>query len=429
MPHLSETLKLHLEETFLFRFEARVLSVGCEGEGLVRVACDRTAFYVESGGQPSDGGFLAGREVVGLRFEEGVVWHILRGEAPPRPGNARDDSQGPPARAETPLEPGATVAGEVDAARRLDHMQQHTGQHILSQAFMRAGPRPTHSFHLGREECTIDLSGPPPDPALLDAAFDLANACVLDDRPVRVHQVSRDDLARYPVRREPGGQRDVLRLIEIEDFDWSACGGTHAARTGQVGPIHILGAEKAKALWRIRFVAGRRALRYLAEAHRVLQEVARDHSIHWKGLPEAARLWQAETQTALKEVRRLRQELEEKEGEKLYHSTPADVEGVRRLFLWLGDLSAEALRRRAARFAALGPALVLVGSGQEDRAHWISARSAELPDGLASWSALEQLRVWVDRLGGRGGGTPLLAQGSSRRPDPREIEELEARGA
>jgi alanyl-tRNA synthetase len=403
------TRLLHHEDTGLLAFEATVTAVrplehGCE------IALDRTAFYTESGGQPADHGVLAGRPVLGLRHEGCVVWHAVT---------------------EGGLVPGDVVTGFIDAARRRDHMQQHTGQHILSQAFVREGARNTRGFHLGAEESTIDLDGDKPPSDLCESVATAANDCVLSDRLIRIHEVPREELDRYPLRRDPGAEHEILRLIEIEGWDWSACGGTHAQRTGEVGAIHLLGVEKVRGLWRVRFLAGGRTLRYLSRAHRVLDDTARAHSLRWDGLAEAARAWTAEIAELTREVRRLRAERGEKEAERLFLATKPGSGGVRLLGIWLedfsdggrgplrGDAGPDELRALASRFVASGTAVVLAGCSEGEREVWVAARSAAWTEAAGPPPhAGEWLREWLATRGGKGGGTETFAQGGAPRAMP-----------
>ena len=160
MPALPSTVRLHYEDTYLLRFDAEVLACRPAGAG-TEIALDRSAFYVESGGQPSDRGRIAGWEVAALRLEEGVVWHLLRVPAEDAAEESADTAA--PEKPGAPPSPGERVTGEIDAETRVDHMQQHSGQHILSRSFLLAGGGATRSFHLGREEATIDLDGDRPE--------------------------------------------------------------------------------------------------------------------------------------------------------------------------------------------------------------------------------------------------------------------------
>jgi alanyl-tRNA synthetase len=408
---LPQTVRLHLEDTYRLEFEGLVQAVRPAEQGGIEVALDATAFYVGSGGQPSDGGTLAGREVRSVHLEDGVVWHRLE----VRPGDAMAECL-----------PGGFVEGRIDAALRLDHMQQHTGQHILSQAFVRCAQLPTVGFHLGREESTVDLRGERPEPDAIERVLLEANDCVLADRPVRVHFVERTDLERYPLRRDAAAEHDVFRLIEIEEYDWSACGGTHARRTGEVGPIQILGVERIRQDWRIRFLAGRRALAYLRAAHRLLDETARAHSLHWTAIPEAAAGWKKAAADAEREVRRLQVERGEREGARLARETPADARGRRVRGCWAGEAGAEELRALATSFGAAGGALFLGGSRTGDRCAWVAAcgERADATSGLPPADAL--LQDWLAEVAGKGGGNAAFARGTSPAP-PWPAEELERR--
>jgi len=403
------TRLLHHEAPDLLEFEATIVAVR-PGDAGFEVALDRTAFYTESGGQPADHGALAGRPVLGLRREGCVTWHAVT---------------------EGGLVPGDVVTGCIDAARRRDHVQQHTGQHILSQAFVREGARNTRGFHLGAEESTIDLDGDKPQIDLCESVATAANNCVLSDRPLRIHNVPREELGRYPLRRDPGAEHEVLRLIEIEGWDWSACGGTHARRTGEVGAIHLLGIEKVRGLWRTRFLAGERTLRYLSRAHRVLDEMARTHSLRWDGLAEAARAWTSEIAELTREVRSLRAERGEREAERLFLATKPGLGGVRLLGVWREDVSdgghgplrrgagPDELRALASRFVASGTAVVLAGCPDGEREAWVAARSATWTETAGPPPhAGEWLREWLATRGGKGGGTETFAQGGAPRAMP-----------
>ncbi len=407
---IPPTERLHLERSDLLVFEAKVLAA-TGNAGRDEVALDRTAFYVESGGQPSDQGTLAGRAVVGLRLEDNVVWHELG------PGPF--------------LSPGDPVSGAVDSRIRNDHMQQHTGQHILSQAFVRAGGGATRGFHLGREESTIDLNGPRPEEDLVAAAVLSANRCVLADVPVRVHFAKRSELNRYPLRREPGVDFDTLRLIEIEDFDWSACGGTHAGRTGEVGPLHVLGVDRIRDLWRIHFLAGWRALRYLAGLQGMLDGLARDHSLRWDGIKAALQARERENLELSRELRRLRVERGEAEAARLWESCSRKGEGPSRIARWCGQASADELRALAGRLVSFGPVLALVGGNDGGRSTWIAARSERMPEGSfeAGWAAGSFLRAWLAAFGGKGGGSEVFAQGTGPAVEDSALEGLEGRMA
>ena len=207
--------------------------------GWTAVVLDRTAFYPTGGGQPSDTGTLNGSRVVECIDDgDNGVLHVVQGAAP-----ARD----------------AIVQGRVDWSRRLDHMQQHTGQHILSQAFVTLFNAPTKSFRVMDASCEIDVELNNPTTEIIERAVELANNVIWEDRTITILNVTSEEAAELPLRKEPAREGE-LRLIEIEGFDLTPCGGTHAYRTGEVGMIAVRSWERAKGLTRIEFVAGTRAL-------------------------------------------------------------------------------------------------------------------------------------------------------------------------
>src|SRR5262249_44364733 len=217
-------------------------------DGRTHVFLDRTAFYPTSGGQPFNTGTLGGLRVVDVVDEDGGrIAHVLE-----RGG----------------LSEGQTVTGVIDWPRRFDHMQQHTGQHVLSAAFSRLFDARTVSFHLGDEVSTIDLAKEM-KPDQIEAAEVEANRVVWEDRPVAIRFASKDEAAAMPLRKE--SLRDgTLRLIDVEDFDLSACGGTHVARTGAIGVIAVAGSERFKGGQRLAFLCGGRALRRFGAMRDVL---------------------------------------------------------------------------------------------------------------------------------------------------------------
>jgi alanyl-tRNA synthetase len=252
------TRRIYYDDAFEREFSAEVLS--CEAveaeaandsrTSLWRVKLDRTAFYPTSGGQPHDTGRLGRANVVDVVDEEDEVIHVL----------------------DAHLELGP-VKGTIDWERRFDHMQQHTGQHMLSAIFQQKFCLPTVSFHLGAVVCTIDLRGPEPTLEILDRAASAVNEIVYEDRSVNVKYGSAEELAAAGVRKavERAG---VLRAIEIEGLELQPCGGTHVRRTGQIGVVALRGVSKIRQDWRVEFVCGRRAEQLAREDFATLKAVA-----------------------------------------------------------------------------------------------------------------------------------------------------------
>jgi alanyl-tRNA synthetase len=247
------TERLYYHDSRLLEFDATVIGVSERDDGQIAVTLDRTAFYPTGGGQPTDTGMLGEARVVDcIDAESDGVLHLIIGSVP---------------------EIGDSVHGKIDWLRRLDHLQQHTGQHILSAAFVKLFDAPTHSFRVLEHECEIDVALDNPADERIEQAVDLANQIIWENRPMTIRQVTSEEAANLPLRKEPSREGE-LRVIEIEDFDLTPCGGTHAKSTGEVGVIAVRSWERAKGLTRIQFVAGVRVLADYRKANRTAHDVA-----------------------------------------------------------------------------------------------------------------------------------------------------------
>ncbi|MGQ9666587.1 MAG: alanyl-tRNA editing protein, partial [Anaerolineae bacterium] len=280
------TVKLYYENPYLAEFEAQVVR-RLEVDGRPAVVLGRTAFYPTGGGQPHDTGWLNDVPVLDVQLEEdsGEVVHVLAG---------RLDAQ--------------TVLGRLDWERRHDHMQQHTGQHILSEAFVRVSGAQTISFHLGEEASTIDLDRAPISMEELRSVEDLANRIVFENRPVMARFLTPEETAQVPFRKPPAVSGSV-RLVEVAGFDWSACGGTHCRSTGEVGLIHIAGVERRGNETRATFLCGRRALEDYRRKEAVLYAVSSFLTTGWPALPDIIRKTDEERRTAQRQLQKAREEL------------------------------------------------------------------------------------------------------------------------
>jgi alanyl-tRNA synthetase len=370
-------------------FDAVVTAV-VEHEGAPALVLDRTAFYPTSGGQPFDTGRLGTTEVLNTTDDGERVLHVVRG----------------------PLNVGDAVRGEIDWPRRFDHMQQHTGQHVLSAAFDRLLDNRTMSFHMGGESSTIDLARELSS-ADLERCVDEANRVVWDDRPVTIRFASPEEAARLPLRKEP--VRDgPLRLIDIAQFDLSACGGTHVARTGEIGMIAATAAEKFRGGTRLTFVCGGRALRALRGYRDAVAGSVRSLSVLPHELPAAVERMLAEGKQARKAVTRLQSDLAVHEAARLNAGSPV-VDGVRRAAHVVDGWDAAGLKAIASSMAAHGPvAAVLIGASEPLPV--VVVRSPGVA--VDANAVLQQL---LKRFGGRGGGKPELAQGAGLVGTPQEI--------
>src|ERR1041384_7042507 len=383
---MAVTERLYYADSHLIEFDARVVDVTDRVSGWTAVVLDRTAFYPTGGGQPSDTGTLNGARVVECIDDgDNGVLHVVQGAAP-----SRD----------------ALVHGRVDWSRRLDHMQQHTGQHILSQAFVTLFNAPTKSFRVLEASCEIDVDLNNPTSELIERAVELANNVVWEDREITIRSVNSAQAAELPLRKEPARDGD-LRLIEIDGFDLTPCGGTHAYRTGEVGMIAVRSWERAKGLTRIEFVAGTRALADYRKANRSAREVAALFSTGRDDAPQVAAQMIEEHKELNRRIRVLEELAAEVEAEKLLASASHGV--VTQIF---EGRDAESLKKLAHALIAKPGVVALLASRDKDVARLVFARSADAPGDM---SAL--MREACAMLDGRGGGKPELAQGGGKRGD------------
>ena len=380
---MSVTERLYYSDSHLIEFDARIVDVTDRVSGWTAIVLNRTAFYPTGGGQPSDTGTLDGARVVECvdDGERGVL-HVVQGAAPER---------------------GTIVHGRVDWPRRLDHMQQHTGQHILSQAFVTLFNAPTRSFRVLDTSCEIDVELHNPTAQIIERAVELANNVIWEDRAITIHNVTSEEAAELPLRKEPAREGE-LRLIEIEGFDLTPCGGTHAYRTGEVGMIAVRSWERAKGLTRIEFVAGTRALADYRKTNKSVREIAALFSTGRDDAPHLAVQMVEENKELHRRVRALEEMAAGVEAEKLL---AAASEGV--VVEVFDNRDAESLKKLAHALIAHPGTIALLGSRDKDTARLVFARSA---DAHGEMSTL--MREACTMLDGRGGGKPDLAQGGGK---------------
>jgi alanyl-tRNA synthetase len=370
------TRKLFHEDSHLCRFESAIVAVR-PGPW---IALEATAFYPEEGGQRPDRGALDGTAVVELEQDgAGRIWHRLASD----PG----------------WEVGRRVTGQIDDARRRDHRQQHSGQHILSRAFEELAGSPTRSFHMGEELSTIDLECAGIDPEALLGVEERANAIVLEDRSVLVSE-------------EPRPGEEPLRTIDIGGFDRQHCCGTHAKRTGEIGLIKVLRMEKAKGMVRVHFVCGDRALRQFQRILTAADGAARLTSAGWLDLPQVVGGLLEQAKEAQRRARDWQERWAVLEAEGWARATPREADGTLRIARWIDGAEAGALKAAANALLAHAPVIVVLGgTGEPGKRPWVAARSPELPAGCA-FDAREVLASILQPLGGRGGGSASFAQGA-----------------
>ncbi|HEV7745242.1 MAG TPA: DHHA1 domain-containing protein [Pyrinomonadaceae bacterium] len=391
---MPPTERLYYYDSHLIEFEALVTDKTDRVSGWAAVTLDRTAFYPTGGGQPSDTGTLNGERVLEcIDDEDNGVLHVIQGRAP---------------------EVGATVKGRVDWSRRLDHIQQHTGQHILSQAFVTLFNAPTRGFRVLSEVCEIDVEITNPTNELIERAVELANNVIWEDRQITITTATAEEATQLPLRKDPSRDGD-LRLIEIEGFDLTPCGGTHAYRTGEVGMIVVRHWERAKGLTRIEFAAGTRALADYRRANKTGRAVA---TLFSAGRDDAAKL-AARMVEENKELHRRLRHLEEiaarVEADELLATASANASGVKIITHIFPGRDAESLKRVALALISHPNTIALLGSRDEAAARLVFAKAADAPGDM---NAL--MRAACETLEGRGGGKPDMAQGGGK-----NVEKLE----
>ena len=384
------TQRLYYTDAYTTAFAATVTAAGDEN-GRPWVTLDRTAFYPTSGGQPFDTGRLGDASVVDVvDREDGEIAHVL----------------------DRPLVMGAAVRGEIDWTRRFDHMQQHTGQHVLSAAFDQLFQARTISFHLGTDACTIDLDKVVAAERIQTAEAE-ANRIVWEDRPVDVRFATPEEAARLPLRKEP--QREgLLRLVEIADADMSACGGTHVARTGAVGIIAVSAWEKFRGGLRVEFLCGSRALARFRTLGDAVAGSIRTLSVAPEELPDAIARAQAENKDLRRVMRGLTEQLAVHEAARLV-AEAATVGGVKLVAGSFDGWDAAGLKALATAVAS-HPGAVAVCLSAAPPLLAAVARSADTTIDAASL-----LKDLIARFGGKGGGKAELAQGGGLAAEPAAV--------
>jgi alanyl-tRNA synthetase len=373
------TLRIYYTDPACREFDA-VVTAAATHEGRPAVILDRTAFYPTSGGQPFDVGALGPVRVLDVIEADDAVVHVV----------------------DAPLSAGTAVRGSIDWDRRFDHMQQHTGQHVLSAAFDRLASNRTVSFHMGAELSSIDLERES-SWSEIDAAVEAANRVIWEDRPVSIRFVSDAEAEGLPLRKPPA-RGGTLRLIEVAGFDLSACGGTHVSRTGSIGLIAVTSAEKFKGGSRISFACGGRALRVFRNYRDAVGGSVRVLSVLPGELPAAVEKLQTEAKELRKSQSRLQEQLAGHEAERLLVATP-ERDGRRVVTEVISGFEAQGLKAMASALAARGRTVAALVSPSSP-ALVVIARSAD-----ETVDANAVLRQLIAQFGGKGGGKPDLAQG------------------
>lgn len=376
--------RLYYADSYLHTFEAKIVD-RLEHDRRPAVILDRSAFYPDSGGQPSDRGRLNHAPVIDVleRESDGAVLHVLA----------------EPIQADR-------VTGAIDAVRRLDFMRQHTGQHILSQAFIQVAEAETVSFHLSQEAegaITIDLNTIDLPAKQIDRVEDLANSIVLEDRPIIARFVTTSELKSIPLRKPPT-VTESIRIVEIKDFDWSACGGTHVARTGEVGLIKITKLDRRGSETRVEFRCGQRALIDYRRKNQMINRVAADLTVGYWELDQAIARLQADNKSTRRQLTEAEARWQQLEAQDILNAIESQGGYGLIARVWI-DRDAVYLKRTAQLLTLRPKTVALLGATGKSLALTF-ARSKDMPS--IDLSAL--LKAAAARIGGKGGGSPDFAQ-------------------
>jgi alanyl-tRNA synthetase len=388
------TTRLYYHDAFLYHFDAEVREV--LDSPRPALILDRSAFYPTSGGQIFDTGTITTAANDKFKVtevadgEDGRVVHYFEAE--------RDFDN-------AALKPGTRVRGQVDPTRRRDHMQQHSGQHVLSAAFIRLYNMPTVSFHMADDYCSIDLDTPTLSKDQIESAERLTNEIILENRAVDIRFVTRDEAGKLGLRKLPPTERDELRLIDIRDFDLTACGGTHVSHTGQIASILLRKAEKVRQGWRVEFVAGQRAVATARRDFSTLTETAALFSAHIYEVPQQARKSLDEIKSLRKQREQSQEELAAAQAAALLAETP-EINGRKLVVRTLSDRDLNFVKLLAQKLTRLSPSAVALLATTSPQPALVFAQSVGQPFDMGAL-----IKETMTKLGGRGGGSKDMAQG------------------
>lgn len=372
------TERLYYTDAYLTRFDAAVLARADAG---LRIYLDRTAFYPTSGGQPFDTGRLGGVAVVDVLDEGDRIAHVV----------------------ESPVA-GERLAGAIDWPRRFDHMQQHTGQHLLSAVIAERFGYATVGVHFGRQSATLDLDAPGLGHAEIVEVEARANSAVTENRPVGV---SFEEAAAAAGLRKASDRGGTLRIVTIQGLDRSACGGTHVRATGEIGPIAIRRVERVKQHVRLEFLCGLRAVHRARADADLLSAIATSLSATAEELPSLLETQRGELKAAAAARRELEEAVAGYRARELHAATPSDARGRRVAVMRQPAGPVERLRALALAYAGLAGGVLVAVIAEPPAMLLATAADTGLDAGRILKAALEA-------NGGRGGGNGRMAQGSVR---------------
>ncbi len=390
------THRYYYDDAYKKSFQANVLE-RAEHDGQQALVLEGTYFYPTSGGQPFDSGTINSSNVVNvlIRPDDGAILHVL----------------------DEPIV-AKRISAEIDWNRRFDHMQQHTGQHILSQAFLKVLGAGTISFHLGADASTIDLDLASMEEEVASSVERLANQIVWENRAVEIRTVTRQEAMEIPMRKKPPIEGDSLRLVVITDFDVSACGGTHVASTGEVGLIKIVGWERRRNQVRAEFVCGSRALSDYRKKNQVVRNLSAVFTTGYWELESSVDRQIEESTEFRRQLRKCRKTLIDYQVSEILNETKG-IDNGRPIVRVFSDVTVIELRIIANQLIIGNKVMSLLAS-VGDKTSLVFARNE---DSEGDMNAL--INDAITLLGsGSGGGSPIFAQGSCDINDAGKVTEV-----
>ncbi|MEQ6390450.1 DHHA1 domain-containing protein [Bacillaceae bacterium S4-13-58] len=387
-----QTEKLYYQDQYIKTFTTTILKQSQDENGKTYVVLDQTYFYPTGGGQPHDTGKINDVPVYDVEEVDGEIRHYIEGS----------------------LELQNQCEAEIDWERRFDHMQQHTGQHILSAAFDNMYEYKTVSFHLGKEICSIDIDTESLREEGAARVEKAANQIILENRPIKTKWVTADELSQYTLRKKVAVSENI-RLVIIPEFDYNGCGGTHPKETGQVSSIKILYWEKQKKQIRVYFVCGNRVLKELHQKHEVIQDLTSKLSVPQEQLGGAVNRVLQQTKELERQVDALKLELLEFDAEKLIANAETH-NNINLIKIVFKDRSIQELQQLARTISTKSEnGLILFVTDNGTKLQLICATGSEV-----AINCNQLIKGILPIINGKGGGNDSFAQGGGENILPAE---------
>ncbi len=379
------TRKIYYENPYQTEFKAVVVGQK-QRDDVWQVELDQTCFYPGGGGQPADSGWLQDIPVLKVHPENGKIYHLLDRRIA-----------------------GETVEGRIDARRRRDAMQQHSGQHLISACLQKIGDYPTVSVHFGEKTTAIEVDAGDISREKLLEAEELANSIIEKNLKIRAHWASPDELNRFPLRRRPP-EKEKIRVIEIEDFDFSACGGTHLSNTGEIRLIKWTRKEKIRNRWRLHFKIGDRALGDYRERVEILRDLSGMLSCSPDEMPAQVAKLQQTLKAQIRELKSIRKENIAYKARQLLNTAEV-IRGVRLITVFWQDQAPAYVSGMVQELLTAPPCLVWIVNCQEKQVLWTLAGAGETPLALNDF-----IQAFLKKFSAKGGGSGSVLRGKLEPP-------------